>query len=90
MAYSPLDQGGSLLRSPVLVEIAARHDASTAQVALAWLLHQPDTVVIPKSVRVERVRENLAALELDFDEQDLLELDAAFPAPGQAVRLGMR
>jgi diketogulonate reductase-like aldo/keto reductase len=74
----------------VLIEIAARHDASAAQVALAWLLHQPDTVVIPKSARVERVRENLAALDLSLGEQDLLELDAVFPAPHQAVRLGMR
>jgi diketogulonate reductase-like aldo/keto reductase len=54
------------------------------------LLHQPNTVVIPKSARVERVRENLAALDLSLGEQDLLELDAAFPAPHQAVRLGMR
>ena len=90
MAYSPLDQASSMLRAPVLAEIAARHDASPAQVALAWLLHQRDTVVIPKSARVERVRENLGALELSLGEQDLLELDAAFPAPGQAVRLGMR
>jgi diketogulonate reductase-like aldo/keto reductase len=90
MAYSPLDQASAMLRSPVLIEIAARHDASAAQVALAWLLHQPDTVVIPKSARVERVRENLAALDLSLGEQDLLELDAAFPAPHQAVLLGMR
>ena len=47
MAYSPLDQAGELLRSSVLAEIAERHDASVAQIALAWLLHQPETVVIP-------------------------------------------
>jgi len=90
MAYSPLDQAGSLLKSPVIADIAARHSASAAQIALAWLLHQPNTVVIPKSVKPERIKENLAAMEINLDEQDLSELDDAFPAPTQALRLGMR
>ncbi len=90
MAYSPLDQAGSLLQSPAVAEVAERHSASAAQVALAWLLHQPNTVVIPKSVRPERIKENLAAMEINLNEQDLSELDNAFPAPAQAVRLGMR
>ncbi len=90
MAYSPLDQGGSLLGDSALREIAARHEASPAQVALAWLLHQPDTIVIPKSARPQRIRENLGALEIKLSTQDLADLDAAFPAPTRAVRLGMR
>ena len=90
MAYSPLDQAGSLLKSSTVADIAARHSATAAQIALAWLLHQPNTVVIPKSVKPERIRENLAAMEISLNEQDLSELDSAFPAPAQAVRLGMR
>ena len=90
MAYSPLDQANSLLRAPVLTEVAARHSASAAQIALAWLLHQPNTVVIPKSVRPQRIEENLAALDIELSAEDLAELDKAYPAPTQAVRLGMR
>ena len=90
MAYSPLDQAGSLLQSPAIADVAARHAASNAQIALPWLLHQPDTVVIPKSVRPERIKENLVAMEINLSEQDLSALDSAYPAPAQAVRLGMR
>jgi len=90
MAYSPLDQASSLLRAPVLTEVAARHSASAAQIALAWLLHQPNTVVIPKSVRPQRIEENLAALDIELSAEELAELDKAYPAPAQAVRLGMR
>ncbi len=90
MAYSPLDQASSLLQASVLNEVAAKHDASAAQIALAWLLHRPNTIVIPKSAHPERVRENFAALEIDLDADDLGTLDQAFPAPSGPVRLGMR
>jgi diketogulonate reductase-like aldo/keto reductase len=90
MAYSPLDQAGELLRSPVMADLAARHDATVAQIALAWLLHQPETVVIPKSVKPERIEQNLGALDIQLSDGDLQDLDTAFPAPEQAVRLGMR
>jgi diketogulonate reductase-like aldo/keto reductase len=90
MAYSPLDQGGELLKSSVLAEVAENHGASAAQIALAWLLHQPETVVIPKSARLNRIADNLAALEIKLSAGDLQHLDAAFPAPQRAMRLGMR
>jgi len=90
MAYSPLDQASSLLRSPAIAAIADRHSASPAQIALAWLLHQPGTVVIPKSARPARIQENLDAAAIELGSEDLTALDNAFPAPQQAVRLGMR
>ena len=90
MAYSPLDQAGELLRSSVLAEVAERHEATVAQIALAWLLHQPGTVVIPKSVKPERIEQNLGALDILLSDTDLQDLDTAFPAPEQAARLGMR
>lgn len=90
MAYSPLDQGGSLLQSPVLNEVASRHSASAAQIALAWLLQRPDTVVIPKSARPQRILENLQALEIELGADDRQALEQAFPPPDGPVRLGMR
>lgn len=90
MAYSPLDQGGSLLQSPALREIAAARRATAAQIALAWLLQRPDTAVIPKSARPQRIRENLGALEIELNTEDLASLERVFPAPDRAVRLDMR
>ena len=90
MAYSPLDQATSLLQSPVLTRVAARHDASNAQIALAWLLHQPNTVVIPKSIQPQRVRENLGAIDINLGQEDFADLADAFPPPEQPVRLGIR
>lgn len=90
MAYSPLDQASRLLRSPALAEVGARHSASGAQIALAWLLHQPNTVVIPKSVQARRIRENLAAFEIELAAGDLEILNRAFPAPAGPARLGIR
>ena len=90
MAYSPLDQGGSLLNSPTLEAIAENHSVRPAQVALAWLLHQPDTVVIPKSAKIERIEQNLSALDVQLSETELQQLEAAFPPPDAPVRLGMR
>ena len=90
MAYSPLDQASKLLHDPAVNSIAGKHGATPAQVALAWLLQQPETVVIPKTSQVSRLQENLGALELALDEEDLAKLDVAFPPPSQPVRLGMR
>ncbi len=78
MAYSPIEQG-RLLRHRALREIAARHKATPAQIALAWALHQEGAIVIPKAGTAEHVRENRAALDIHLTKQDLDELDRAFP-----------
>lgn len=82
MAYSPLDQG-KLLRSPAVENIADRHSATAAQVALAWVLRQTNMIVIPKAGSEAHVRENYGALKVRLDAQDMAELDRAFPPPGR-------
>jgi len=80
-AYSPLgsrdrpaslkaDDEPVLLEDPAIEVVAAKHDASPAQVLIAWALAR-GTAVIPKSVNAERIRQNLAATELTLDEEDL-------------------
>jgi diketogulonate reductase-like aldo/keto reductase len=88
MAYSPIEQG-RMLGHKALAEVGARHSATPAQVALAWLLRQDGMVVIPKASRQEHVRENLGALDLTLTEQDLADLDRAFPPPKGRSSLGM-
>lgn len=65
-AYSPLGSGGepSLLQDPVIVELAKKLSLTPAQVLLSWAATR-GTVAIPKSVKVERIKENLHVVELD-------------------------
>ena len=81
MAYSPVGQGGSLLRHRAIAEVARRHDATPAQVCLAWVLRQEGVIAIPKASDTAHVRANAAALDLRLDAADLRAIDAAFPAP---------
>jgi diketogulonate reductase-like aldo/keto reductase len=87
MAYSPIDQA-ALARHAALAEIGDRIGASAAAVALAWLLHQR-VIAIPKAVRSEHLRENLAAASLELDAAALSAIDAAFPAPRSATALAI-
>ncbi|SFN52667.1 aldo/keto reductase [Mycetocola miduiensis] len=80
MAYSPIEQG-RLLVHPMTVEVANRHEATPAQVALAWLMNREGVNVIPRAGTPEHVRENRAAVDLRLTEQDLNMLDQAFPPP---------
>ena len=80
MAYSPLGRG-RLLEHPVIVDIANRHAASPAQIALAAVLRQDGVIAIPKASSVEHVEANAAALDIQFDAEDLARLDQAFPPP---------
>lgn len=68
-AYAPLAQGRAA-EDPVLAGIAAKYDASAAQVAIAWLLGQQGVIVIPKARRPESQRSNLDALRIVLDEED--------------------
>jgi len=90
MAYSPLGSDSRRLRThPVLKAMAARLGASTARIALAWLLRQPDVVAIPKASSEAHVRDNHAALALALSADDLTELDRTFPAPQRPTPLAM-
>jgi diketogulonate reductase-like aldo/keto reductase len=89
MAYSPLDQAGRLLKSKALSAIASRHGATTAQVALAWLLSQSAVASIPKAATEAHVRANRAAADIQLSPADLAEIDAAFPPPARKVPLAM-
>ncbi|HMK92389.1 MAG TPA: aldo/keto reductase [Thermoleophilia bacterium] len=73
-AYSPLTRGRRL-DEPALVEIAARHAKTPAQVLIRWSL-QHDLVVIPKSVRLARLRENADVFDFELSPDQMERLDA--------------
>lgn len=91
MAYSPVGHKAAeqkrLFGNRTLKSIAARYNATPAQVALAWLLTQPDLIAIPKASRPDHIRENRAALDLKLAHSDLEEIDEAFPPPNRKVPL---
>jgi 2,5-diketo-D-gluconate reductase B len=76
-AYCPLAQG-RLADYPALAAIAAKHNASSAQVALKWLLDQNGVAAIPKASRAESQLANFAAQTLTLDDADRAAI-AALP-----------
>jgi diketogulonate reductase-like aldo/keto reductase len=89
MAYSPIGQGGDLLSSAALAAVARRHDATPAQIALAWALREGGVIAIPKAGDPRHAVENAAAAELTLTAQDIAEIDAAVPPPRRKRPLAM-
>ncbi|MDX6657132.1 MAG: pyridoxine 4-dehydrogenase [Solirubrobacteraceae bacterium] len=85
LAFTPFFPLGSaftggpakLASNTVLLEIATKHEATPAQIALAWLLHAGDHILlIPGTSSVAHLEENVAAAEIELDADDLASLDA--------------
>ncbi|HSU04800.1 MAG TPA: aldo/keto reductase [Acetobacteraceae bacterium] len=89
MAYSPVGQGGGLLRSPALVAVARRHNATPAQVAIAWSLRSGNVISIPKASNTTHVRENAAAGAITLTDADRAEIDSRHPPPARKQPLGI-
>jgi diketogulonate reductase-like aldo/keto reductase len=81
MAYSPVEEGLLTHPHPVLKAVAERHDATPAQIALAWVIRDDGLVAIPKAADPKHVRENRGAADIKLTKRDLDELDESFPAP---------
>jgi diketogulonate reductase-like aldo/keto reductase len=88
MAYSPIEQG-RLLHDPALRRVAERHAVAAAAVALAWVLREPGMIAIPKTASREHLKQNLACLDITLTQEDLAELDEAFPPPRRKRPLEM-
>ena len=91
IAYSPVEEG--LLtneRHPALGEVAKRHDATAAQIALAWVVRQDGVIAIPKAAKPAHVRENRGALDIKLTAKDLEELESSFPPTEAPVPLQTR
>ncbi|KAK6936298.1 NADP-dependent oxidoreductase domain [Dillenia turbinata] len=79
-AYSPLGGPGNswgsttVIENPIIKSIALKHKTTPSQVALKWGLSKGSTVIV-KSFNPDRMRENLGALNLNLDDQDLLEIE---------------
>lgn len=90
MAYSPLGHHvRKLLGSTALQAVARRHNASPAQVALAWGMRSGNVISIPKSADAAHVRENARAVDIALTAEDLAAIDAAHRPPNRKVGLDL-
>jgi aryl-alcohol dehydrogenase-like predicted oxidoreductase len=77
-----------LAEDATIARVAAKHGATASQVALAWLLHRDERILlIPGTSSVAHLEENLAAADVELDADDVSALDAVEPAgdPLEAV-----
>ena len=74
MSWGPLAEGrNNFFSNPVLEEIGKKYDKSVAQVALRWLV-QRGVIIIPKSVHIERMEQNLNILDFTLKDEDMAEI----------------
>ncbi|MFW5912438.1 MAG: aldo/keto reductase [Candidatus Hadarchaeota archaeon] len=74
VAYSPLARG-RIFDVPEVSEIAEKHDASEAQVSLAWI-REKGAAAIPKGTTENHIGDNLESILLDLDEEDIEKIDS--------------
>ena len=91
MGYCPLAQGGGLHRglygSVTLNKIAANHDATVAQILLAFAVRGENVVAIPRSGQKQHALSNAAAGGITLTEEELRLIDREFPAPKRKTAL---
>lgn len=76
MAWAPLAEGrNNFFTNPVLDGIGKKYGKSVAQVALRWLI-QRDVIIIPKSVHVERMQQNIDILDFELSQEDMAAIAA--------------
>ncbi len=75
LAWAPLAKGFLAQGSGALSDVAARHDATPGQVALAWALRSPAVLVIPGTSSPAHLAENAAAASLELSDEDARRLE---------------
>ncbi len=73
-AWSPLEQGGEVLKDAVVRNIAESHGKTPAQVVLRWHL-QNNTIVIPKSVTPSRIKENIDVFDFELTKDEVEKIN---------------
>ncbi|SET33214.1 aldo/keto reductase [Paracoccus homiensis] len=83
-AYAPLAQG-RVMENAVMAEIAETHQTSAAAIAVAWLLHKPGVIALPKTAKPSRLAGNLAAAEIALSPDQIARIDALVRPDGRIV-----
>lgn len=67
---------GKLLDDPVICEIAAAHGRSSAQIALRWLIQQPQIAVVPRALKLSEIEENIALFDFTLSDEEMGRIGA--------------
>ena len=76
VSYCPLNRAGELFTKEPIVRLAEKNGKTPAQIVLRWHVQQAGVVAIPRSTRVDRIRENLAVFDFSLDDEDMTAIDA--------------
>lgn len=84
-AWGPLGgQGSVVLQNPTMKKIAEAHGKSTAQVSLRWIIQQ-GVLPLPKSVHVERIRQNMDLFDFELSDDEMKEISSLSGLGGQCA-----
>jgi 2,5-diketo-D-gluconate reductase B len=75
VAYQPVERG-LVFHDATVQQVANAHGATPAQVAIAWLVQQPNVVTIPKTASRAHIDENIAAMDLKLTGEEIRDLNA--------------
>ena len=67
---------GQVLADPVIMEIAAAHGRTAAQVALRWLVQQPQVAVVPRALEFHEIEENIALFDFELSDAEMARIGA--------------
>ena len=91
MAYCPLAQAGDLgsdiLNNGIIKNIAKKHNATSSQIALAFIMSFDKRVPIPKSSNEKHILENINSQKIVLDKEDIELLNKEFPKPNRKMPL---
>ena len=68
--HAPLARG-AMLDDPVILDIAAAHEKTAAQIALRWLIQQPDIGIVPRALEHSEIEENIGIIEFTLTEAEM-------------------
>jgi 2,5-diketo-D-gluconate reductase B len=83
IAYCPIALG-KVIGDPTIEAIASAHGRSSAQVALRWIVQQPDLIAIPRTSKIERLAENLAVFDFVLTDAEMAQI-GALTRPGSRL-----
>ncbi|MBD1397223.1 aldo/keto reductase [Pontibacter sp. JH31] len=73
-AYSPIAQG-KVLDNPVLKAIGEKYGKNEVQVSLRWLIQQDGVLAIPRTSKVERLKDNINIFDFELSAEDVAQID---------------
>ena len=65
---------GAVLEDPVIWDVAKSHGKTAAQVALKWLVQQPDMVIVPRSLEYSKIKENIDIFDFELSENEMNQI----------------